>query len=389
MLLAAADSACTWHLPLCCNLSRALISSACCPAGSQLEDIISGIQPAAAAARTVLQTHNRPGAAGSTTAAAGLGNSSSTWQPQTGLNTSAGSSRLARGGGLVQLQFEGEGQGPAGGSRAGTSMFNRLAQQQQQQQEQEASAEIEVVGPPHLVAQLKAKQQQGGDDQQQQQLPPKKAGSKQQPLRMGQFLRSWNSTQQEEKQQQQQQQQEEEKQQQHQERERLLEQQRLQQERQQRARQQARQQAQQQPKQQAAPQAVDAAGQGGQLAGNTRQQQQQPGPPHGAGPPGQQQQQGHQQQQPSGQALPTDAKSFFKLLQEQLPAEQMAAVKELLTTYRCEGGEDSVGNGRKSMYNVAEADLWKHHCTCVCNQLSCAYTSRSPPRQHEGASLLT
>jgi hypothetical protein len=39
-------------------------------------------------------------------------------------------------------------------------------------------------------------------------------------------------------------------------------------------------------------------------------------------------------QQQAQQALPTDAKSFFKLLQEQLPAAQMSAVKGLLAEYR-------------------------------------------------------
>jgi hypothetical protein len=59
-----------------------------------------------------------------------------------------------------------------------------------------------------------------------------------------------------------------------------------------------------------------------QPAAQQQQQQQSRQPP----PPAQQQQQ--------KASLPTDPKAFFQLLQEQLPPEHMAAVKELLTAYR-------------------------------------------------------
>lgn len=276
--------------------------------GSQLDDIISGIQPAAAAARSALLAGSKP--AGSTAAAAGDGGSSRGLLPPLGgaAGTAGSSSRFNRGG-LVNLQYEPDSRPGALGSSA---VVSRLAQQQQQAED--------VVGPAHLVQQHKLRQQQGQAlGQQGKQQLQGKAGSSKQPLRMGQFLRAWNSTQQEEQQQQQQE-----------------------------------QEAQQQQQQGSGPSAQQHKQQ--QRQQDRRKQQQ-------LAPPPLERQQGQQQQQQA--VLPTDAKSFFKLLQEQLPADQMAAVKELLTAYRWAGHHNS------------------KHTSASCHVTHTKRPAETPPACHE------
>ncbi|WIA16891.1 hypothetical protein OEZ85_013818 [Tetradesmus obliquus] len=160
---------------------------------------------------------------------------------------------------------------------------------QQQQQLKHKQRQLAAAGDGTADAAADAQQQQ---QQQQQQ------GKGKPPLRMGQFLKQWNSTQIEQQKQQAQE----------------LEQQQQQQQQQVEKQQQQKHSAEHQKQQ------VPDAKQRQQQDQQFRDQQQQ-----------------QQQQQEVAAAAPAsalDPKSFFKLLHEQLQPQQMAAVKALLTAYK-------------------------------------------------------
>jgi hypothetical protein len=250
--------------------------------GSQLDSLLADMRPATETARSKLQQQQQqqqqivPGRA----AGAGSGR----------IMPSSSSGRLQRS--SIALSYEAD--GAAGGRSGGVLGLSRSAAAPQAAAA--AAAEHEIIGPAHLVQKHKLKQQlaavagdgsseaAAADAQQQQQ---QQQGKSKQPLRMGQFLKTWNSTQIEQQKQQQAQELEQQQQQ-----LALVEKQKQQQHRQQQQDQQARDHHHQQQQQQEETAAAAAA------------------------------------------APAMDPKSFFKLLHEQLQPQQMAAVKALLTAYK-------------------------------------------------------
>jgi DNA polymerase III gamma/tau subunit len=271
----------------------AAAAAAAAGSASQLENLLADMRDPTEAARSKLQQQLE---LGRPAAAAGRLLPSS----------SSGSGRLQRS--SIALSYEAEGSGSRrSGSGLGLSRSAAAAAP--------AAAENEIIGPAHLVQKHKLRQLAAAGDSvsdaaegaKQQQQQQQQQGKSKQPLKMGQFLKTWNSTQLEQQKQQQQQQAQRLEQQQQEQKQPVKQQQQLQQREQKQLEQLQHRQDQQ-----------------------VRDQQQQ-------------QQQQQQQETAAAAAAPAmDPKSFFKLLHEQLQPQQMATVKGLLTAYKCVEASDYI-----------------------------------------------